>query len=100
MNDAPLTHYPESELEGVATFAIKVQFEGSTKLYEYAWTGGAQLPSPARGNLFAVVDARGDPKVVRVVDIVPYYDRNFEGDLKPVFAIFTGSILWSRPDFW
>lgn len=90
--------YPESD--GEMSFVLKVQFEGGSKVYEYSWRGGAQLPSPATGDMFAVVDARGEPEVVQVTGIVPYHEKWFEGDLKEAICIFSGSIWWKRPKKW
>lgn len=93
-----MTNYKFYQCIGQHSYAVKIQFEGSSKIYEYAWEGGAQVPSPMPNNLFALIDARGVPKIVKVKDIVPYGDKWFQGELKPIHTLFTGDILWTKAE--
>ena len=78
-------------------YAVKVQFTTSSKVYEYFLPPDAIEPVSLE-NVRAVVDARGRTKIVRVVGIIPYEDRFFDGDLKPVIAIFDGDLLYEEPE--
>lgn len=84
-------------------YALKVQFSGS-KLYEYFLPPEIHLSLKYlkdyihSGHCRAVVDARGVPKLVKVIDAVPYEDRMFDGDLKPVIVLFDGVVLWEQPE--
>lgn len=86
-------------------YALKVKFSGgSNKLYEYFLSPDVHLSLKYlkdyvhSGHLRAVVDARGEPKLVTVIDAVPYEDRMYDGDLKPVIVLFDGVVLWEQPE--
>lgn len=81
-------------------YAVKVQFSTSSKIYEYFLPPDVEPPPMLLSltELRAVVDARGRTKIVKVVGIIPYEDRFFDGDLKPVMALFDGPLIYEEPD--
>lgn len=78
-------------------YAVKIQFESTTKIYEYFLPADVEIPFSLE-DVRAVVDARGEPKIVKVVGIVGYEDRFYDGDLKPIIAMFSGGLIYVKPD--
>lgn len=78
-------------------YALKCKFPSGDKIYEYAWSPDEPPPNDIT-NLYAIVEVRGHAKIVDIRDIIPYDQRIYKGDLKPIAAIFRGSIVWRTPE--
>lgn len=78
-------------------YALKVKFGSGSKLYEYFLPPNVQLPSNL-DDVRAVVDVRGTPKIVKVIQVVDYENRMYDGDLKEVVALFDGALLYEKAE--